>query len=225
MPYQAKVFRILIASPSDVAEERDLVVQCIQEWNDLHSADRKVVLLPLRWETHSRPEYGRRPQEIINRTVVDHCDLLIGIFWTRIGTQANDGRSGTIEEIERVAKGGRPVLLYFSKAKIEPEKIDLTQLTELKAFKSKTLPQALVEHYSSTVDFREKISRHIEMKVRELLAETTENPEDNTTQVVTDLDIAFVDPISRAITPEQIDIQGSGDVPESVKSDGWLEID
>lgn len=29
------------------------------------------MLLPLRWETHAAPEYGTRPQEAINRLIVD----------------------------------------------------------------------------------------------------------------------------------------------------------
>lgn len=84
MSYSARVFRILIASPSDVSEEREIAVNTIQAWNDLNSSERQIVLLPLRWETHAAPEYGHRPQEVINRQVVDNCDLLVGIFWTRI---------------------------------------------------------------------------------------------------------------------------------------------
>src|SRR5947209_17298538 len=99
MSFAARVFRVLIASPSDVTDERDIAVKTIQEWNDLHSPGRQVVLLPLRWETHSAPEYGRRPQEVINRQIVDHSDLLIGIFWTRIGSPTGEADSGTLEEI------------------------------------------------------------------------------------------------------------------------------
>jgi hypothetical protein len=73
MAYSARVFRILIASPSDVEEERDAVVSVIQAWNDLHSRSREIVLLPLRWETHTAPEFGTRPQEVINREIVDDC--------------------------------------------------------------------------------------------------------------------------------------------------------
>jgi hypothetical protein len=114
MSYGARVFRILTASPSDVEDERELAVRTIQEWNDLHSADRRGVLLPLRWETHSAPRYGERPQEVINRQVVDHADLLIGVFWTRVGTPTGIAESGTLEEIERVAAEGKLVMLYFS---------------------------------------------------------------------------------------------------------------
>jgi hypothetical protein len=69
MPFDTRTFRVLIASPSDVEEEREIAVRVIQEWNDLYSFTRRVVLLPLRWETHSAPEYGTWPQEVINRAI------------------------------------------------------------------------------------------------------------------------------------------------------------
>ena len=37
MAYDSRVFRILIASPSDVHDERKLAVCLIQEWDDLYS--------------------------------------------------------------------------------------------------------------------------------------------------------------------------------------------
>ena len=69
MAYEAKVYRILIASPSDVEEEREIAVRVIQEWNDLHSYFRKIVLLPLRWETHVASEYGVRPQQAVEKVI------------------------------------------------------------------------------------------------------------------------------------------------------------
>jgi Domain of unknown function (DUF4062) len=110
MTFQANVFRVLIASPSDVQAERELIVRVIQEWNDANAVERQVALLPVRWETHTTPELGR-PQEIINRQIVDSCDLLIGVFWTRIGSPTDEAESGTLEEIERVASQGKLVLL------------------------------------------------------------------------------------------------------------------
>ncbi len=160
MSFAARVFRVLIASPFDVTDERDIAVKTIQEWNDLHSAGRQVVLLPLRWETHSAPEYGVRPQEIINRQVVDYSDLLIGIFWTRIGSPTG-ADSGTLEEIERVASTGKTVMLYFSQIRQDPEQIELAQLQKLREFKKKTFPKALVEHYTSQIEFRDKLVKAV----------------------------------------------------------------
>jgi len=199
MSFPARVFRLLIASPSDVAEERDIAVRTIQEWNDLNAAERQLVLLPLRWETHSAPEYGKRPQEIINRQVVDFCDLLIGIFWTRVGSPTGSADSGTIEEIERVANLGRPVMLYFSQVKQDPERIDLEQLAKLRDFKKKTFPTALVEAYSGPVEFKDKLSRQLEIQLRSLLAAEAESEADSyevDIKPVTDIVIHFADPLT-----------------------------
>ncbi len=170
MTYPASVFRVLIASPSDVADEREIAVRTIQEWNDLNSHERQIVLLPLRWETHSSPEYGERPQAIINKQVADHCDLVIGIFWTRVGTPTGVNESGTVEEIERAANNGKPVMLYFSQARQEPDSIELEQLAKLRDFKRRTLPNALIETYSSHIEFKDKLTRQLEIRLRELIA-------------------------------------------------------
>lgn len=168
MAFDCRAYRILIASPSDVDEEREVAVRVIQEWNDLYSYTRKIVLLPLRWETHTAPEYGTRPQEVINRAIVDQCDLLVGIFWGRIGTPTGVTDSGTLEEIERVGAAEKPIMLYFSRVGVDPEEIDLQQLEKLKQFKKKTYPKGLVENFKTIIEFRDKFAKQLELKVREL---------------------------------------------------------
>lgn len=195
MSYSARVFKILIASPSDVQEEREIAVKTIQEWNDLNSSERQVVLLPLRWETHSAPEYGKRPQEVINRQVVDHCDLLVGVFWTRIGSPTGLADSGTIEEIERVASQGKPIMLYFSQAKQDPDKIDVEQLSKLRRFKEKTFPRGLLETFSNQIEFRDKLAKQLEIQIRELIGEITGTESENqAVRSVTDVQFHFANP-------------------------------
>ncbi|QGM93241.1 DUF4062 domain-containing protein [Methylocystis rosea] len=168
MSYNSRVYRILIASPSDVEEEREIVVRAIQEWNDLHSYNRKVTLLPLRWETHTAPEFGTRPQEVINRAIVDNCDLLVGIFWTRIGSPTGSAESGTLEEIDRVGKAGKPIMLYFSKVGVDPDLLEFPQLEKLKRFKENSYPKGLLENYKSLSEFHDKFARQLELKIRDL---------------------------------------------------------
>lgn len=196
MSYAARVFRILIASPSDVVEEREVAVRVIQEWNDLQSAEREIVLLPLRWETHSAPEFGTRPQDALNRQIVDSCDLLIGIFWTRVGSPTGMADSGTLEEIDRVASQGKPIMLYFSQVKQDPEQIDLDQITKLREFKKRTYPKALIESFKSQVEFRDKLARQIEIQLRMLLAQEGESPETRgaPTKLGADIQLLFADP-------------------------------
>ncbi|MEH5745743.1 hypothetical protein [Atlantibacter hermannii] len=209
MSYAAQVYRVLIASPSDVDEERDIAVKIIQEWNDMNSAERQLVLLPLRWETHSAPEYGKRPQEVINRQVVDQCDLLVGIFWTRIGSPTGLAESGTLEEIEKVAKDGKLVMLYFSKANQNPDDIDLLQLQKLRDFKSKTLPNALIEHYSTHVEFRDKLAKQLGIQVKTLIAEKIDNGIEKDRNPHTDIVVNFADVLSGDNLGKEIEIEAS----------------
>ena len=62
MSFQATVLRVMIASPGDVPEERKAVTEEILRWNNANSFARKLVLLPIKWETHSTPQQGEHPQ-------------------------------------------------------------------------------------------------------------------------------------------------------------------
>src|SRR5713101_1313849 len=101
MPYQATVLPIMIASPGDVLEAREVAREAIHEWNYVNSYSANAVLMPVGWETHSSPELGERPQELINERLLKDCDLLVGVFWTRLGTPTGKSPSGTVEEIQR----------------------------------------------------------------------------------------------------------------------------
>lgn len=70
MSYDAKAFNVMIASPGDVASERSIIRDVIYEWNAVHSNTRKIVLLPIGWESHSSPEMGASPQSIINNQIL-----------------------------------------------------------------------------------------------------------------------------------------------------------
>lgn len=230
MSYEAKVFRVLIASPSDVVDEREIAVKTIQEWNDLNSAERQIVLLPLRWETHSAPEYGKRPQEVINRQMVDHCDLLIGAFWTRIGSPTGIADSGTLEEIERVASQGKPVMLYFSQAKKDPDDIDLEQLKALREFKRKTFPKALVENYATQIEFRDKLAKQIEIQLRTLIV--ADAGENNATSSASDIDLSFSNVASECSNGDRIkfdvnyiDVVDFHSIPDFVGKSAPQEVD
>ncbi|MHB8154017.1 MAG: DUF4062 domain-containing protein [Bacillati bacterium] len=135
MSYNAIVFNVMIASPSDVASERNIIREVIYEWNAVNSHLRNIVLLPVGWETHSSPEMGSSAQAIINKQVLDKCDLLVGVFWTRIGTETGDFASGTVEEIEKHIKTGKPAMLYFSNQPVVPDSVDANQYSKLKEFK------------------------------------------------------------------------------------------
>jgi len=161
MSYQAMVIQVMIASPGDVAKERRIINEVLQEWNYIHSFDKHIVLMPVGWETHSAPLMGERPQAIINKQILESSDLLIGVFWTRIGTPTGEYNSGTVEEIENHISSGKPAMLYFSTAPAHPDSIDPEQYRQVREFKEKCESQGFVESYDSLSEFKEKLMRQL----------------------------------------------------------------
>ena len=161
-------YRVLIASPSDLIEEREAATMAINEWNAQHAAAEEVVLLPVKWETHARPESGVRPQGALNAQMVQNCDILIGMFWTRLGTDTGVAEAGTVEEINQFVAQQKPALLYFSDRPTAPSAINLKQLEKLKDFKEATYGQALVGSFCSVDELRTKLLRALMEQVRTL---------------------------------------------------------
>jgi len=59
-------------------------------------------------------------------------------------------------------------MLYFSSVEIDPDQINTDQIEGLKLFKKTTFPKGLVERYKKTIEFRDKFSKQLELKVRDL---------------------------------------------------------
>ncbi|NMK44801.1 DUF4062 domain-containing protein [Achromobacter sp. Bel] len=167
MSYQATTFNVMIASPGDVASERAIVRDVIYEWNAVHSASRRLVLLPIGWESHSSPEMGEPAQAIINKQVLSKCDLLVGVFWTRIGTPTDGHLSGTVEEIDKHLAAEKPAMLYFSSQPVALDTVDIDQVQRLKKFKDSCQSRGLYQSYDSHSDFKDKFYRHLQLKVNE----------------------------------------------------------
>jgi hypothetical protein len=167
LAYNATALPVMIASPGDVSEERNLIRAIIHEWNDINSIQRQLVLLPVGWETHSSPDLGGRPQALINKNVLENCDLLVGVFWTRIGTPTGEAESGTAEEIRRHVGSGKPAMVYFSTAPVAPNSFDSAQYSALKDFKDWCKTQGLIEEYDNLSDFSDKFRRQIQIVLRD----------------------------------------------------------
>lgn len=161
MSYQAKVMNVMIASPGDVTRERVLAQEVIAEWNSLHAERFKLVLLPLLWELDSHPIMGDRPQAILSRQLVDRADVLIAVFWTRLGSPTGKDISGTVEEIRQMVDRQKPVMIYLSSTPIAIDSVDLKQYEALKAFISDMEPKGLLQRYKSHDEFAKLLYQHL----------------------------------------------------------------
>lgn len=159
MAFSATVLRVFIASPSDVSRERDEIEQAIFKWNTQYAKHMQVVLLPERWENVAPSYSGANPQQILNEKLVNDCDILIGVFWSKLGSPTATHISGTIEEIELCISRNKEIMLYFVNKDYSYDS-DLSQLPQLQQFKKDYESKGL--HYSYDVD---KIVQHLYTKV------------------------------------------------------------
>lgn len=168
MAFNTITYRVMIAGPSDVQDEKDIIRKIIREWNSLNSRIQSTVLLPVDWEKDVPPEMsGQSGQMVINKRLVDISDLLIGVFWTRIGTPTKQARSGTVEEIERFIEAGKPTMIYFSSTPTNPANIDQDQYDELNEFKNECKEMGLYKEYDSKEEFEDKLRRNLNLKIEQ----------------------------------------------------------
>lgn len=168
MPYRATVLPVMIASPGDVSREREFARNAIHDWNYINSATSNVVLMPVGWDTHASPEIGSgTAQELINERILADCDLLVGIFWTRLGTPTGKSASGSVEEIQRHIENGKPAIVYFSSMPASLETVDMNQYSALKDFKAWCEGRGIYHIYENPEDFEKNFSRHLAITIRD----------------------------------------------------------
>ncbi len=167
MAFQANVLRVMIASPGDVAEERKAVTEEILRWNDANAFARKLVLLPVKWETHSTPQQGDHPQAIINRQLLDDADIMVAIFGTRIGTPTQGFISGTVEEIKKHVAAGKTAKIYFSDVPVPPSSLDPEQYAQLQAFRKECQITGLYATFSSVQQLRTDFRHHLDLELNQ----------------------------------------------------------
>ena len=155
----------MIASPEDVAEERKIVTGAIYRWNDTNASVRQLVLLPIKWETHSTPQLGASAQTVINRQILDDADIVIGIFGTPIGTPTEEHISGTVEEIKKHVAAGKTAKVYFSEVRVAQKKVDQNQCALVQKFREELNGSGLSATYQSMQQFRDDFEHHLALEM------------------------------------------------------------
>jgi anti-sigma regulatory factor (Ser/Thr protein kinase) len=164
--------RVFVASPGDTEEERNRLSSVIEEINRGIARDRGLILELVRWETDVRPGMGGDAQEVINQQLPD-ADIVVGIFWKRLGTPTPRAESGTAEELEAAieqwhSQGDIEILTYFNQSPYTLDSAELSQLERLLAFRDKLKSQGmLLWNYDGVPDFEAKARQHLTAAVRD----------------------------------------------------------
>jgi hypothetical protein len=128
-----KIWRILVSSPSDVSLELSALRFAVETTNRaLEASGKDLRLQYYRWKTDVSPgAHETDIQLLIDASLrFEDADIVVGIFWKRLGSPVYDAPSGCAHEIrlahEAWKKSGRPrILAYFNQ-----EPVSLTSLAE-----------------------------------------------------------------------------------------------
>ncbi|HEV7805248.1 MAG TPA: tetratricopeptide repeat protein [Solirubrobacteraceae bacterium] len=170
-----KAFRVFIASPSGLDEERRLFRTTLQVFNEDDANERGAAFLPIGWET-TIGGVGR-PKDLINQDV-RRSDYCVVVLWDRWGSATGSGEytAGTEEEynlaIECLQDGDSPMrdVLVLFKGVDERQRSDPgEQLRKVLAFRraleaSKSL---LFFTFDTPDEFRRLIQRTLQGWLRD----------------------------------------------------------
>lgn len=176
MSEQITKYKIFLASPSDLSEERLAAEEVINELNLVHGSKKGYMLELLKWETHSVPGIAaNHVQQLINKDIDQNYDIFIGMLWTKFGTPTMLSESGTEEEFNiayaryKESPNQLKVIFYFKNAPKSPTEIDAEQLLKVQAFKKSLEEKAVLYDQFDSVDIFKKYLRiHIPHRIDEL---------------------------------------------------------
>jgi LuxR family glucitol operon transcriptional activator len=201
MSQLVKQLRVFLASPGDVTEERQIAIEILERLQSDPAFRDRIAIQAVAWDKR-----GAAPPMLANLTPQDaisqglplpcDCDIVIVIFWSRIGTplppqykRADDTffRSGTEWEFENAVNGcrnkGRPsVLLYrrMEKLQISPDDAQaqekFSQYMAVQSFFDAFITTGGVmkggyNQYQTVRDFKEALEGHLRQLLPQLLEE------------------------------------------------------
>lgn len=186
------LYKLFVASPSDLNDERGLIEDIVDELNlsVFNNSDIKLELI--KWETHVNPGVGDYPQQVINSDIPDY-DIFIGLLWSKFGTPTQEYGSGTVEEFNNAylkykkLPSSMKIMFYFKQAAITMDKIETDSITAIRKFKSGLGDKGVLYwNYSTIEEFQKLLRIQLTRKIQEIhkaeikpavLIEKVEEPE------------------------------------------------
>lgn len=168
--FQANCYNVMIVSPSDVQEEREIAKKVLYRWNEINSRFHNIVFSVLGYDINAHADSGKHPQESLNHQLLEQADLIIAIFWTKLGSPTTEYSSGSVEEISRHIQNGKKALVYFIKKKVSLEEADSEQYKKLKDYKRSIQGNTFYKEASTEDEFEQLLKDEIQLIANELEA-------------------------------------------------------
>jgi hypothetical protein len=163
------LFRIVLASPTDVEPEWRVVERLVEEFNHGLAAERGLLLRLSTWKTDAHGGFHPEgPQGLIDANLrLEEADLLLALFWTRFGTPVADAESGTQHEILKAVQSwrasGRPqVMVYFKDLPYNPRnQAEHEQWLKVRQFRDNFPDGGLWRSYGTKPQFETQLRRDL----------------------------------------------------------------
>lgn len=159
MPRTLTAIKVVLASPSDVAPQREIARDIVNELN-IELRHRNLFIEIAGWED-AIPGVSNTAQDVIDEQILRDADIVICLFGARLGTPVKGEVSGTVHELRRLIEnrdnmfGSLRAQIYFVDYDIPPSKIIPDEFARLNEFRS-TIGQsgAFYKLLSSDADLR-----------------------------------------------------------------------
>lgn len=153
----------MLSCPSDIPTQMISAVRdAINDFNDLYGDSLSVFLSFKNWSLDAYPQSGGTPQDLINSQLLEPSNLLLAIFWTRLGTETRDYDSGTVEEIERSLDNNRQVFLYICKADVPRDMLGASDTKAVDDYVHTNYgKRAIFGEFKDADELRKKVREHL----------------------------------------------------------------
>ena len=167
---------IVLASPSDLTEERKMIQDLISDLNPLYM--KKDICVDLRmWENSVAGMNADGPQGLIDLDLeIPKADIFICLYWKKIGTIIEkENVAGTEHELnvalESYRKNRKPdIKTFFKKKELDSSTDDYKKIKEIS---NKLRDKGLYDTFMSLEELKNKINRVIQKEVMERLSKTS----------------------------------------------------
>ena len=154
MARSTTTYDIVLSCPTDVEKEKEVIKKVIDDFNRTVGNNLSINLNLKNWSTDSFAQSREPAQNLLNKQFIDDADMIICIFWGRMGTPTERYESGTAEEMLEAIEKGKQVFLYFSNAPVEINAVDAEQLSSVREFKKK-IQEMQIAYYKTYNDLEE----------------------------------------------------------------------
>lgn len=154
-------YDLLISCPSDAAGSVRVIKEVVDEFNQQFNDVLGISIRCRYWKDSAYAQSGGKPQDLLNKQIVETSDLAIAIFKNKFGSPTEKFGSGTEEEIEKMLSEGKQVFVFFDESPVSLSEVDGKEYDRVQAFKDKYKDKGIYWTYQSEDEFKNIFRAHV----------------------------------------------------------------